>query len=714
MVRELPFRIVVEDDGSVVIKRFEKNTSQSFRKAAQSGQRSSSRLKRSFDRIRRAARRVSAGLSSFVGGLTSLKTLVLAFVGGAVIGRLIRGFRSVINAATQQEDAIVQLNNALRVAGIFSKRLSEQAQDLASSLQAQTRFGDEAIIAMQSLLVTYGVTADKLEEATKASLDFASATGKDLTTAALTVGKAAAGFTGELSRYGIIVKTEGLPVTEVFTAVLAKMNQQFGGRAQADVLTFSGRTSQLGNALGDVQEIIGRMITSSEKLNVAFGEFVVGILAAVEAVNDLESADIGDLIAAFIPAAETAVTVIIRLVAGISALVFAFKAVQLGIIGFLRTVLRVIETLSELAGNVPGLEKALGGLNEKTRILAQTIGAGLDVETLILMDDMKKLERQMVQLLLAEEKGIAAAKKAVAALRERNKETRAFVKFQEALAVLNRAATVDELERAAFRADAARQIFEVLRNERQEREAAVAANMKLVGDEQAMNFARVQQFLEGIDAIRQVLRDNESFLDELGQSRIDRISEEVRANVVGNEAIAKAFEDRIRKEIALDKLKRKTLEQGAAALSISLLSFAQDGGGKLFKIAKTFAVAEAAIAGLLATQRALASPPGPPFTIPLAAAIAVQTVSRVRQIAALQPGGGGGGGGGVAAPGGGGGAAPAAPAEPVVPEEPERGQIVNISVAGFVGEPAVLASELGRVFREAVGDGVRFNLETAR
>lgn len=142
------------------------------------------------------------------------------------------------------------------------------------------------------------------------------------------------------------------------------------------------------------------------------------------------------------------------------------------------------------------------------------------------------------------------------------------------------------------------------------------------------------------------------------------------------------------------------------------ISLLRTAGGQSFATSKAFALGEATVRGILAVQEALASPPGPPFTIPLAASIAALTAANVAAIAAARPGGGGGGvsvGGGVA-PGGGAPVSPGAPAEAMAPPVPERA--VSISVAGFVGDERTLASELGRVFREAEGDEVGFTLET--
>ena len=163
----------------------------------------------------------------------------------------------------------------------------------------------------------------------------------------------------------------------------------------------------------------------------------------------------------------------------------------------------------------------------------------------------------------------------------------------------------------------------------------------------------------------------------------------------------------------LERQKGKVLLSGSTKLFKDLQAASISGTSGLFKISKAFAVADATVNAFASFNAALKNPPGPPFTIPLAAAALIQGLAQVKSIKSATLGGGGGGG----APGGGGGAAAAPPepgVPPVVPSVPEVGEggrpqiNVDVSVQGFVGDEANLASQLGEVFREAVGDDVEF------
>lgn len=199
---------------------------------------------------------------------------------------LSRSIKDVINEANRQEDAIKRLNIALQIQGTFTKDLSKKYVEFSDAMQKTTRFGDEGILEVMQTLVSVGnVAPAKLEEATQAVLDFATATGRDLQTSALTVAKASAGFTGELSRYGIIID-ENIPKTEKFSATLKFINERFGGSAQKDISTFAGLTSQLSNAWSDFKEELGNFIIKSPKVKRWIEDLKNAVIDFSEALAD--------------------------------------------------------------------------------------------------------------------------------------------------------------------------------------------------------------------------------------------------------------------------------------------------------------------------------------------------------------------------------------------------------------------------------------------
>ncbi len=226
----------------------------------------------------RSANRMDAAIASFAGNLA-------ANLAGKALGAVSAGFRSIANsfsvvtdAAAIQEDAINKFNTSLVLSGQFSEEASNSFQKYASSLQAVTKFGDEAILTNAALIQSLGnLEEDALKQATAAALDMSAALGIDLTAAATLLGKAATGEIGSLSRYGVIVK-RGSDNAETFAKVLDTLQTKFGGSAAAQVNTYSGATQQLSNTWGDLQESFGFIITQNPVVIAAIKGLSKGIL----------------------------------------------------------------------------------------------------------------------------------------------------------------------------------------------------------------------------------------------------------------------------------------------------------------------------------------------------------------------------------------------------------------------------------------------------
>jgi hypothetical protein len=184
-------------------------------------------------------------------------------IAGALAG-IGAGLAKTIKMYGIQEQAITTLNQSLKNQGALTQETSRDLQEFASGIQRMTTFGDEAVIGLQSQLINFGLLGDELKTATQATLDMSVATGTDLKAAALLVGKAFKGETGSLSRYGIILD-KGIPKTEKFTNALSKMNQMFGGQAEAQKATTLGQITSMSNAFGDLQETLGSLVAGEGK-----------------------------------------------------------------------------------------------------------------------------------------------------------------------------------------------------------------------------------------------------------------------------------------------------------------------------------------------------------------------------------------------------------------------------------------------------------------
>ena len=221
----------------------------------------------------------SSGATNAVDGV-SAKTIamgnILADVAKAGVEMLVSGImrlgdelkKSVGAAAEAQRNAIM-LGGAMAQAGTYSRDAFKATMDYASALQKSTVYGDDQINVVQKLLTNFGLEGDALNKATKATLDLAAAKGMDLASAGDLVAKSIGTETNALKRYGIDI-ADTTDKTERAAAVVEGITKLFGGSAQAQANTFSGRIAQLGNAFNDLQEEVGAVITNNEGLTEVF------------------------------------------------------------------------------------------------------------------------------------------------------------------------------------------------------------------------------------------------------------------------------------------------------------------------------------------------------------------------------------------------------------------------------------------------------------
>jgi len=200
------------------------------------------------------------------GVTSSVKSMVSAFAAGAVgVAALTQAFRASFAAALEQEAAVASLNGQLRSLGAASLDVSASLQAQASALQQVSTFGDDQIIRAQAALAAFTKEEEQLKELTKATLDFATASGTSLTSAAALVAKSFGSSTNALTRYGIEVEGS-VGSTERLIQITEGIADLWGGQALAASETFSGQLELLNNNIGDVGENFVEVGTQSENL----------------------------------------------------------------------------------------------------------------------------------------------------------------------------------------------------------------------------------------------------------------------------------------------------------------------------------------------------------------------------------------------------------------------------------------------------------------
>jgi len=166
----------------------------------------------------------------------------------AVSGVMLAGALKLVDAHAVQARAEAQLELAL---GKTSKALLNQA----TALQRVTRFGDESIIGVQASIGAFIKDEAQIKLATKATLDFAAATGMDLKSAGDVIAKTLGSSTNALTRYGIEVEG-AVGSTERLATLTENINKLYGGSAEKAAEATAG-IDQLRMTMGDLAEVAG-------------------------------------------------------------------------------------------------------------------------------------------------------------------------------------------------------------------------------------------------------------------------------------------------------------------------------------------------------------------------------------------------------------------------------------------------------------------------
>jgi len=178
-----------------------------------------------------------------------------------------RSLGVAVRAFMKQEEAVAKLNSTLVSTRGASKVSSIALQGVASKMQKLTGIGDETILSMQGVLLTFTQIKGKIfQDATEAILDISVALGQDLQQTAIQVGKALndplIGVTA-LGRVGIqftdtqkaMIKnfTKTNQIVKAQKIILEELNLQFGGTAE-NVDSTSIAFKRLSSAFGDLME----------------------------------------------------------------------------------------------------------------------------------------------------------------------------------------------------------------------------------------------------------------------------------------------------------------------------------------------------------------------------------------------------------------------------------------------------------------------------
>lgn len=197
------------------------------------------------------------------------------------LGNIVSGIRDAFEAAVgfitpfaesamESQQAVAELEQVLVATGGAAGLTSQELQNMADELQGVTMFSDEAILAGQSMLLTFrNIGEDTFPRATEAMLDMGQMFGS-VDAAAVQLGKALndpiAGISA-LQRIGVTFSEGQREQIENFmemgdiagaqNVILTELESQIGGVAEAMGETFAGQIEIAKNRLDSFREAIG-------------------------------------------------------------------------------------------------------------------------------------------------------------------------------------------------------------------------------------------------------------------------------------------------------------------------------------------------------------------------------------------------------------------------------------------------------------------------
>jgi hypothetical protein len=222
------------------------------------------------------------------------KTAALV-AGAAALGGLAKTLQVGTAEFMENQKVVAQTNAVLKSTRGIAKVTGAEIESLAESLMMKSGVDDEAIQSGQNLLLTFtnirnevGKDNDIFNQATKATLDLSVAMGKDMTSAAIIVGKAlndpVKGATA-LTRAGVQLSqaqkdqitafVESGRVLEAQKIILAELTTQFGGSAEAAGKTLPGQLNILKQTFNNLAgDLVARFMPSIARAATALIGFI--------------------------------------------------------------------------------------------------------------------------------------------------------------------------------------------------------------------------------------------------------------------------------------------------------------------------------------------------------------------------------------------------------------------------------------------------------
>ena len=203
-------------------------------------------------------------IDSWEGSMLRSMNNARQFIQGAreALSVLNNTFKQHLTAYYEQEQSSIKLATALQQQKRYTEDNYKALLDYASQLQRTTIYGDEQIITIEAQLQAMGLNVEQTKIATLQAANLATVMGTDLNSAARVMGDLFAGDATMINRY-IKGLDESILKSGDFDAILATLNEHIGNQAIATGQTAYGGLIKMQNAIGDLKENTGMLLSQA-------------------------------------------------------------------------------------------------------------------------------------------------------------------------------------------------------------------------------------------------------------------------------------------------------------------------------------------------------------------------------------------------------------------------------------------------------------------
>lgn len=193
----------------------------------------------------------------------------------------------------QQEQAVVEVTAALSRQGKQIDVVLPKLKEFSELIQKNTQYADEFVLSQMAYGMNLGISADNIEDVTKAAIGLAKITRGDLSSGMMMVTRAGFGHTEVLRRYGIFL-SDDMSKTQKFNELI-RIGIGAYPLAEKEAGSLTNQMTRMKNAIGELNETFGELITKQfdlpgkiestrramEKLNNVFQNAPPGLKSAM-------------------------------------------------------------------------------------------------------------------------------------------------------------------------------------------------------------------------------------------------------------------------------------------------------------------------------------------------------------------------------------------------------------------------------------------------